>query len=168
MRLFRRKTKQEIESKIRLEVLAQVEEEYLDKLNKQRQKHIKDNQKYKEKVDEECKKQVKEVEVKMGAEINRLKLTNYDLQQQIQSNVKAWNLYKDYIPKLMSVIEVIKSGVYMEFVEKSNKYSEVVNLASEVDFLSERVSKVSPKVNRLLENIKEEKTDQDDQKEVAV
>jgi hypothetical protein len=68
----------------------------------------------------------------------------------IKENQTAWIRFKDYIPDLLNVAQMLKTIRYTEKEAVANKYKIAVAATDKVEYLAERIGRIEGDVERLM------------------
>jgi chromosome segregation ATPase len=129
---------------------AAAEKIYQTKLKNLAADHLKNLENQKNEAEREKNEAVKNREDELSIEINNLKMKILDLKEQIKSNQKAWLKYKDYIPELFNIAQIIKTIKYTKHQRSAESYKTSEQAADKIEYLSKRLSNLEPEINKLL------------------
>lgn len=150
--MFRNKSVKQIQARARAKEREIVEGYYLIELKNQRAKFVKELEDQRRELERRNRDDIKAIERKLGAEIVALKMQVYEQGKQIDSDKKAWAMYKDFIPKALKAVFSVRSKRELKLHEASLEYKEARTAEGQLEYLQRAIEDMTPKINRLLSN----------------
>jgi len=100
-------------------------------------------------IEKRADQMLKERENQLALVIKDLKLENENLRKKRRDDIRAWLIFKEYVPEALKQVAILKGIKKIEAEETAREYHRYVQSESDLEGLHRIIEKISPKVEKL-------------------